>query len=178
MKNNMIFIFGIKITLWTVWFSNTFETNNIVVSFKFIRLIFLKNSFLWGFSWRRYFICGRCFRRCWVNCWYWFQCFDQSKPFFVFTFLQKFAFKVFNAYHCWRRGLPIFPVDKLYPTIFYVFITWEWKHRDYFLSFIIWTTSNNATLINQDLIYYNPSSNPNYSPNSTQAKKIYNMFTK
>ena len=178
MKNNMIFIFGIKITLWTVWFSNTFETNNIVVSFKFIRLIFLKNSFLWGFSWRRYFICGRCFRRCWVNCWYWFQCFDQSKPFFVFTFLQKFAFKVFNAYHCWRRGLPVFSTDKLYPTIFDIFITWEWKHRDYFLSFIIWTTSNNATLINQDLIYYNPSSNPNYSPNSTQAKKIYNMFTK
>ena len=153
MKNNMIFIFGVKITLWTVWFYNTFQTN-VVVPFKFIILIFLKNSFLWGFFWKRYFLSGRCFCRCWVNCWYWLQCFNQTKPFFVLTFLQKFVFKVFNAYHCWRRGLPIFPVDKLYPTIFYVFITWEWKHRDYFLSFIIWTTSNNATLINHDLIYY------------------------
>ena len=113
-------MFGVKITLWTVWFSNTFQTNDIAVPFKFIILILFKNSFLWGFSCKRYFICGRCFRRCWVNSWYWFECFNHSKHFFVFTFLQKFAFKVFNAYYCWRRGLPIFPIDKLYPTIIYL----------------------------------------------------------
>ena len=62
------FIFGVKITLWIVWLSNTFQTNNVVVPFKFIILIFLKNSFLGGFSWKGYFICGRWFCRCWVNC--------------------------------------------------------------------------------------------------------------
>ena len=52
------------------------------------------------------------------------------------------------------------------------------ENTDYFLSFIIWTTSNNTTLVNHDLIYYYPNSNPNYSPNFTQAEKIYNiMFT-
>ena len=147
------------------WFNNTFQTNNTVVSCKFIILIFLKNSFLWGFSWKRYFICGRYFRRCWVKCWYCFQCFNQPKPFFVSTFLQKFAIKVFNAYYCWRRGLPIFPTDKLYPTIFDIFITWKWKQRDYILSLMIWTTSNNVKLINHDLIYCYPNSNLNYSPN-------------
>ena len=148
----MIFIFGEKITMWTVWFSNTFQTNDIVVPFKFIILIFLKNYFLWRFSRKKNFTCGRCFGRCWVNCWYWFQCFNQSKRLIVFTFLQKFAQK-FNAYHCGRSGLPIFPIDKLYSTI----PTWEWKHRDYFLSFIIWSTCNNTELINHDLIYYHHS---------------------
>ena len=152
------FIFGEKITMWTVWFSNTFQTNNIVVLFKFIILTFLKNPFLWRFSWKRSFTYGwRCFCRWWVNCWYCFQCFNQSKLFFVFTFLQKFAFKVLIAYHCWRRGLPVFPIEKLYPTIIDIFITWEWKRRDYFLSFIIWTTSNNTTVITHDLIYYHHS---------------------
>ena len=75
----------------------------------------------------------------------------------MFTFPQKFACKVFNAYHCWRRGLLTFPNDKLYPTISDIFITWKWKRRDYFLSFIIWTTSNNATLVNHDLTYYHHS---------------------
>ena len=37
-------LFGIKITLWTVWLSNNFQTNNVVVPFKFIILIFLKNT--------------------------------------------------------------------------------------------------------------------------------------
>ena len=93
MKNNMIFIFGIKITLWKVWFSNTFQTNNVVVSFKFIILIFLKSTFLGGFSWKRYFICWRCFRRCWVNCWYWFQCFNQFKPFLCSPFFRNLPSK-------------------------------------------------------------------------------------
>ena len=153
----MIIISGEKITMWTVWFSNIFQTNNIVVPFKFVILIFLKNFFLWRFSWKKNFRCGRCFGRCWVSCWYWFQCFNQSKPFLVFTFLQKFSFKVFNACHCWRSELPIFPIDKLFPTIFDIFITWEWKQRDYFLSFIIWMTSNNTTLVHHDLIYYHHS---------------------
>ena len=60
----MIFIFGEKITMWTAWFSNLFQTNNIVVPFEFIILIFLKNSFLWRFSWKRYFISGTCIWRC------------------------------------------------------------------------------------------------------------------
>ena len=93
MKNNMIFIFGVKIALWTVWFSNTLQTNNIVVPFKFIILIFLKNFFLWGFSWKRYFICGRCVRGCWVNWWYWFQCFNQSKPFSCSPFFRNLSSK-------------------------------------------------------------------------------------
>ena len=70
-------------------FSNTFQRNNIVVPFRF--------------SWKRNVISGRCFVRCYVTCWYWFQCFNQSKPFFVFTFFQKFTFKVFNAYPCSAR---------------------------------------------------------------------------
>ena len=156
------------------------QSDSVILSKPIILLFFLnssyscssKNSFLWRFFWNRYFICGRCFCRCWINCWYWFQCFNQPKLFFVSTFLQKFAFKVFNAYHRWRRGLAVFSNDKVYPTIFDIFITCEWKHRDYFLSFIIWTTYNNATRINRDLIYY-PNSNLNHSPNSTQAKKIY-----
>ena len=100
MKNNMIFIFGIKITLWKVWFSNTFQTNNVVVPFKFIILIFLKNTFLGGFSWKRYFICWRCFRRCWVNCWYWFQCFNQSKPFLCSPFFRNLPSNVALCRFC------------------------------------------------------------------------------
>ena len=123
--------------MWAAWFSIIFQANTIVVPCKFIIPIFLKKSFLLRFSWKKNFGGGRCFVRCWLNCWYRSQCFNQSKPFFVFTFFHKFAFKLFNAYHCWRNMRPVFPINKIYPTIVDIFITLEWKHREYFLSFII-----------------------------------------
>ena len=98
------------------------QSDSVILSKPIILLFFLNSSYSCSsknFFWNRYFICGRCFCRCWINCWYWFQCFNQPKLFFVSTFLQKFAFKVFNAYHRWRRGLAVFSNDKVYPTIFW-----------------------------------------------------------